>query len=60
MKNSHFRPKQHYRHMTFEMAEEIRRKYFSRQATQQALAVEYGTHKSSINRIVCGVSFPPR
>lgn len=38
--------------MTPEKAEEIRRRYFRREATQRELAEEYGLAQSSVSRIV--------
>lgn len=48
------RPKSHYRHMTREAAEEIRRRYFAREAKQANLAREYGVKQHTISRIVSG------
>ena len=47
-------PKSFYRHMTPEKAQEIRRRYFRRQATQRQLAEEYRLAQSSVSRIVSG------
>ena len=46
------RPESHYRHMTREKAQEIRRKYFAREAKQIELAKEYGVRQNTISRIV--------
>ena len=48
------RPKRYYQNSTPAMAQEIRRKYFSREAKQAELAREYGLAQSSISRIVSG------
>ena len=48
------RPKRYYRHMTREKAQEIRQRYFSRQANQTQLAQEYGVKQHTISRIVSG------
>ncbi len=48
------RPKAHYRHMTREKAQEIRRRYFSREANQSQLAREYDVRQNTISRIVSG------
>ncbi len=47
-------PKRRYRHMTPEKAQEIRRRYFRREATQRELAEEYRLAQSSVSRIVSG------
>lgn len=52
------RPKRRYRHMTPEKAQEIRRRYFRREATQRELAEEYGLAQSSVSRIVSGYVWP--
>ena len=49
------RPKRFYRSMTKEKAQVIRRRYFSREATQAQLAEEYGLRQGSISRIVSGM-----
>src|SRR5690606_1807412 len=48
------RPKRRYRHTTPEKAQEIRRRYFRREATQRELAEEYRLAQSSVSRIVSG------
>ena len=42
----------HYRHFKREYAEEIRRLYFSRQATQKQLAERFGVSQSAVCRII--------
>lgn len=51
------RPKSHYRGMTAEKAEEIRRAYFAREAKQADLAQKYGIKQHSVSRIVSGYSW---
>ena len=46
------KPKSHYQHMTYAKAEEIRRRYFAREAKQQELADEYGIKQHSVSRII--------
>jgi DNA-binding transcriptional regulator LsrR (DeoR family) len=46
------KPKTHYRHMTREKAQEIRRRYFAREAKQAELAKEYGVKQGTISRII--------
>lgn len=46
--------KSHYREMSRTTAEEIRRRYFAREANQGELAAAYGMAQSSISRIVSG------
>jgi len=46
--------KKHYRTMTREKAEEIRRVYFAREANQRELAERYGIRQHSVSRIVSG------
>lgn len=46
--------KKNYRHMTQDKAEEIRRLYFSRQATQKQLAAQFKISQSAVCRIVSG------
>lgn len=46
------RPKTHYRHMTREKAQEIRRAYFAREAKQKELAERYGIRQNTVSRIV--------
>lgn len=41
--------------MTREKAEEIRRRYFAREANQRQLAREYGIKQNSVSRIVSGL-----
>ena len=48
------RPKSHYRHMNKAKAEEIRRRYFAREANQPQLAMEYGVKQHTISRIISG------
>lgn len=48
------RPKRYYRHMTREKAQEIRQRYFSREANQAQLAKEYAVRQNTISRIVSG------
>ena len=43
--------------MTLEKAEEIRRRYFRREATQSKLAAEYGIKQNTVSRIVSGVTW---
>ncbi len=50
-------PKRYYRHMTPELAAEIRRRYFTREAKQAELAREYGIKQHSVSRIVSGLSW---
>lgn len=47
--------KRWYRHMTREKAEEIRRRYFAREATQSALATQYGIRQNTVSRIISGL-----
>lgn len=47
-------PRRYYRQMTREKAQEIRRKYFAREAKQAELAREYGVKQNTISRIVSG------
>ena len=54
------KPKSHYRGMTYELAEEIRRAYFSREANQAALARRYGCRQNTISRIVSGITWANR
>ena len=49
--------KSRYRHMNAEIAAEIRRRYFAREATQAALGREYGIRQHSVSRIVSGLSW---
>jgi len=51
------RPKRHYRHMTPAAAQEIRRRYFAREAKQAQLAQEFGISQGSVSRIVSGGSW---
>lgn len=51
------RPKRRYRHMTPEKAQEIRRRYFRREATQAKLAEEYGIKQNTVSRIVSGITW---
>lgn len=48
------KPKSHYRGMTREKAQEIRRRYFAREANQAQLAREYQRAQNTISRIVSG------
>jgi len=48
------RPKRNYRHMDRQKAEEIRRRYFAREANQPQLAREYGVRQNTISRIISG------
>ena len=48
------RPKRHYRHMNKGIADEIRRRYFAREAKQAQLAREYQVRQNTISRIVSG------
>jgi len=48
------RPKSNYRGITREIAREIRRKYFAREAKQRELAAEYGRSQGAISRIISG------
>lgn len=50
-------PKSRYRHMTPAKAVEIRRAYFSREATQPQLAKRFGLRQNSVSRIVSGLSW---
>ena len=50
-------PKRYYRHMTPELAAEIRRRHFTREAKQAELAREYGIKQHSVSRIVSGLSW---
>ena len=50
-------PKSRYRHMTPEIADEIRRRYFAREATQADLGRQYGIRQHSVSRIVSGLSW---
>ena len=50
-------PKSRYRNMTREIAAEIRRKYFAREANQRQLAEQYGIRQGSVSRIVSGLSW---
>lgn len=52
------RPKRWYRNMTPARAAEIRRAYFAREGTQQALADLHGISQNSVSRIVSGLSWP--
>ncbi len=54
------KPKSHYRGMTYEIAEEIRRAYFSREATQAELGRRYGRKQHTISRIVSGITWAKR
>jgi hypothetical protein len=49
------RPKTHYRNMDKAKAEEIRRKYFAREAKQAELAKQYGIRQHTVSRIVSGL-----
>jgi DNA-binding transcriptional regulator LsrR (DeoR family) len=40
--------------MSPEIAEEIRRKYWAREATQAELGRQYGMAQQSVSRIICG------
>jgi len=46
--------------MTLELAEEIRRAYFSREATQAELGRKYGRKQHTISRIVSGITWANR
>lgn len=48
------RPKSHYRHMDHAKAEEMRRRYFSREAKQDELAREYGIRQGTVSKIISG------
>jgi len=50
-------PKSHYRHMNRAVAEEMRRRYFARQANQPQLAREYGVRQNTVSRIVSGITW---
>jgi len=59
------RPKSYYARsgqpaMTLELAEEIRRAYFSREATQAELGRKYGRKQHTISRIVSGITWANR
>jgi DNA-binding transcriptional regulator LsrR (DeoR family) len=47
-------PKRYYRGMTLARAEEIRRRYFAREAKQPQLAREFGIKQGSVSRIISG------
>lgn len=47
--------KRYYRNMTYEKAEEIRRRYFAREANQRELGEEFGIRQNSVSRIVSGI-----
>jgi len=49
------RPKRFYRNMNPEKAAEMRRRYFSREAKQSELALEYGVAQNTVSRIVSGL-----
>lgn len=51
------RPKSHYRGMTAEQVREIRRAYFSREATQAELGRRFGRRQNTISRIVSGITW---
>jgi DNA-directed RNA polymerase specialized sigma subunit len=40
--------------MSPEKAQEIRRKWFAREATQSELGRQYGMAQASVSRIICG------
>ena len=46
--------KTHYRSMTKEKADEIRRQYFARELKQSELAEKYNLAQGSVSRIVSG------
>lgn len=48
------RPKSSYRHMDRSKADEIRRAYFAREATQRQLGERYGIAQHSVSRIISG------
>lgn len=48
-------PKTHYRGMTRQKAEEIRRAYFAREARQRELAERYGIRQNTVSRIISGL-----
>ena len=50
--HSHHSPKSHYRHSTYEMAEDIRRLYFSRTHKQAKLAAMFNLRQNTISRII--------
>ena len=54
------RPKRFYRHMDPMKAEEIRRRYFKREATQKQLASEYGLRQGTVSKIVSGFTWNSR
>jgi DNA-binding transcriptional regulator LsrR (DeoR family) len=49
------KPKRYYRKMTAEIAAEISRAYFAREAKQAELAARYGIAQASVSRIVSGI-----
>lgn len=51
------RPKRHYRNMNRAKVNEIRRRYFLREATQAALGREYGIAQNTVSRIVSGITW---
>ena len=46
--------KKHYRHMTREKADEIRRAYFARDFKQRELAEKYMVKQNTVSRIISG------
>jgi DNA-binding transcriptional regulator LsrR (DeoR family) len=49
------KPKRHYRQMTAAKADEIRRAYFNREATQRELGERFGVTQHTVSRIVSGL-----
>jgi DNA-binding transcriptional regulator LsrR (DeoR family) len=49
------RPKEFYRNMTREKAEQIRKLYFSRQKKQKELAEDFGIKQNTVSRIISGM-----
>ena len=47
-------PRSHYRHMTRDLANQIRDLYFSRWFKQREIAEMYGIRQHSVSRIVSG------